>query len=60
MSAEGQKYRETISINSGLNFIHIMDSVEVYARQWEKREQEDMDTLSKWVRSLTPIRIKQP
>jgi len=39
-----------------------MDSVEVYARQWEKREKEDIDTLSelvKNVRSLIQIRIKK-
>jgi hypothetical protein len=38
-----------------------MDSVEDYARQWEKREKEDLDTLSEWVksvRSLIHIRIK--
>ena len=38
-----------------------MDSVEDYARQWAKREKEDVDTLSEWVkavRSLIQIRIK--
>jgi len=38
-----------------------MDSVEDYARQWAKREKEDLDILSEWVksvRSLTQIRIK--
>jgi hypothetical protein len=38
-----------------------MDSVEDYARQWAKREKEDLDTLSEWVknvRSLIQIRIK--
>ena len=38
-----------------------MDSLEDYARQWAKREKEDLDTLSKWVksvRSLIQIRIK--
>jgi len=37
-----------------------MDSVEDYARQWAKREKEDLDTLSEWVksvRSLIQIRI---
>ena len=32
-----------------------MDSVEDYARQWTKREKEDLDTLSEW--SLIQIRI---
>ena len=39
-----------------------MDSVEDYVRQWEKRENEDLDTLSEWVkslRSLIQIRIKK-
>ena len=38
-----------------------MDSVEEYARQWAKREMEDIDTLSEWVkslRSLIRVRIK--
>jgi hypothetical protein len=37
-----------------------MDSVEEYARQWAKREKEDLGTLSEWVksvRSLIQIRI---
>jgi len=40
----------------------LMDSVEDYARQWAKREKEDLDTLSecvKSVRSLIQIRIKK-
>jgi hypothetical protein len=39
-----------------------MDSVEDYASQWAKREKEDLDTLSEWVksvRSLIQIRIKK-
>jgi hypothetical protein len=39
-----------------------MDSVEDYARQWAKREKEDLDILSEWVksvRSLIQIRIKK-
>jgi hypothetical protein len=40
-----------------------MDSVEDYARQWAKREKEDLDTLSEWekksVRSLIQIKIKK-
>ena len=40
-----------------------MDSVEDYARQWEKRAKEDLDTLSEWVKivmSTIQIRIKTP
>ena len=29
-----------------------MDSVEDYARQWTKREKEDLDTLSEWAKSV--------
>ena len=39
-----------------------MDSVVDYARQWAKREKEDLDTLSEWVKSvksLKQIRIKK-
>jgi hypothetical protein len=39
-----------------------MDSFEDYARQWAKREKEDLDTLSEWVksvRSFIQIRIKK-
>jgi hypothetical protein len=38
-----------------------MDSVEDYARQWVKREKEDLDTLHEWMKSvrlLIQIRIK--
>jgi hypothetical protein len=58
--AKGLNYRETKSINWKQNFKIFMDSVEDYARQWAKREKEDLDTLSEWVksvRSLKQIRI---
>ena len=29
-----------------------MDSVDDYARHWTKREKEDLDTLSEWVKSV--------
>ena len=57
---KGPKYREPQSINWKHNFRMLMDSVEDYARQWAKREKEDLDTLSEWVksvRSLIQIRI---
>ena len=60
--ARGPKYRELKSINWRHNFKILMDSVEDYARQWEKREKEDLDTLSEWVksvRSLIQIIIKR-
>jgi hypothetical protein len=60
--AKGPKYREPKSINSKHNIKILMDSVEDYARQWAKREKEDLDTLFEWmksVRSLIQIRIKK-
>ena len=42
------------------NFEILMDSVEDYARQWERHEKEDLYTLSEWVKSvrlLMQIRI---
>ena len=60
--AKGPKYREPKSINWKHNIKILMDSVEDYARQWAKREKEDLDTLSEWVksvRSLIQIRIKK-
>jgi hypothetical protein len=39
-----------------------MDSVEDYARQWVKREKEDLDTLSEWLKSVNSLiqnRIKK-
>jgi hypothetical protein len=61
--AKESKYRESKTINRKHNIKIIMDSVEDYARQWEKREKEDLYTLSEWVksvRSLMQIRIKKP
>ena len=60
--AKGPKYREPKSINWKHNFKILMDSVEDYARQWAKREKEDVDILSEWVksvRSLIQIRSKR-
>jgi DNA/RNA endonuclease G (NUC1) len=45
-----------------VNFKILMDSVEDYARQWAKREKENLVILSelvKSVRSLIQIRIKK-
>ena len=58
--ARQRAYRDPKSINWKHNFKILMYSVEDYARQWEKREKEDLDTLSEWVksvRSLIQIRI---
>jgi hypothetical protein len=60
--AKEHKYRELKSINWKHNFKILMDSVEDYARQWAKREKEDLDILSEWgksVRSLIEITVKK-
>jgi hypothetical protein len=56
------KYREPKSINWTHNFKILMDFVKDYARQWTKREMEDLYTRSelvKSVRSFIQIRIKK-
>jgi hypothetical protein len=60
--AKGPTYREPKSINWKHNYEILMDSVEDYARQLAKREKEDLDILSEWVksvRSLIQIRINK-
>ena len=60
--ARRPKYREPKTTNWKHNFKILMDYVEDYARQWAKREKENLDTLSEWmkcVRSLIQIRIKK-
>jgi hypothetical protein len=34
-----------------------MDSVADYARQWTKREKEDLYTLSEWVKSVRSLNM---
>jgi len=34
-----------------------MDSVEDYVRQWIKREKEEVDTLSEWVKAIRRHKI---
>ena len=50
--AKGPKYREPQPINWKYNFKLVMDSVEDYARQWARREKDEVDTLSEWVKSV--------
>ena len=54
MSVSTYIYRQPKSINWKHNF-KILDSVEDYARQWAKREKEDLYTLSEWVKSLRSL-----
>ena len=50
MFAKGPK-----SINWKHNFEILMDSVEDYARQWAKREKENLDTLFEWMKSVVSL-----
>ena len=48
--------------NPCTRFKILMDSVEDYARQWVKREKEDLNTLSEWLKSVNSLiqnRIKK-
>ena len=47
---KGPKFREPRSFNWRQNFLSIMNDVEDYAKRWAKREDEEVDTLSEWVR----------
>jgi hypothetical protein len=49
---KGPKFRESRSFNWRQNFVSIMNSVEDYAKRWAKREKEELDTLSEWVKSI--------
>jgi hypothetical protein len=49
------KYREPKSINWKHNFKILMDSVADYARQWGKRANEDLYSLSEWMKSVKSL-----
>jgi hypothetical protein len=42
-------------LTGNYNFKILVDSVEDYARQWAKREKEDLDTRSEWVKSVMSL-----
>jgi hypothetical protein len=52
---KGPKFREPRSYNWRENFISIMNAVEDYAKWWAKRENEELITLSEWVKSIRGI-----
>ena len=52
---KGPKFREPRSFNWRQNFVSIMNAVEDYAKRWAKRENEEVDTLSEWVKSIKGI-----
>ena len=40
---------------TGQNFEIIMDACEAYARQWGKKEDVELDTLSEWIKSIGEV-----
>ena len=57
--SKGPKYREPRSIDWNYNFKFLMDAVENYARKWIKRKQEDIDSLSEWLKAVRSLILKR-
>ena len=52
---KGPKFREPVSFSWHQNFDIIMDACEIYARQWVKKEDVELDTLSEWIKSIGDV-----
>ena len=52
---KGPKFREPVSFSWHQKFDIIMDACEIYARQWAKREDVELDTLSEWIKSIGDV-----
>ena len=52
---KGPKFREPVSFSWHQNFDIIMDACETYARQWAKKEDVELDTLSEWIKSIGEV-----
>ena len=52
---KGPKFREPVSFSWHQNFDIIMDACEIYARQWTKKEDVELDTLSEWIKSIGDV-----
>ena len=52
---KGPKFREPVSFSWHQNFDIIMDACEIYARQWAKKEDVELDTLSEWIKSIGDV-----
>ena len=52
---KGSKFREPVSFSWHQNFDIIMDACEAYARQWAKKEDVALDTLSEWIKSIGEV-----
>ena len=53
--SKGPKYREPVSYSWHQNFGIIMDACEEYARQWAKKEDVEVNTLSEWIKSIANV-----
>ena len=56
---KGPKFREPVSFSWHQNFDIIMDAREAYARQWAKKEDIELDTLSEWIKSISELVIRK-
>ena len=52
---KGPKFKEPVSFSWHQNFDIIMDAYEAYARQWAKKEDVELDTLSEWIKSIGEV-----
>ena len=52
---KGPKFREPVSFSWHQNFDIIMDGCKAYARQWAKKEDVELDTLSEWIKSIGEV-----
>ena len=52
---KGPKFREPVSFSWHQNFDIIMDACETYARQWAKKEDVELDTLSERINSIGDV-----
>ena len=53
--SQGQKLREPVSFSWHQNFDITMVACEAYARQWVKKEDVELDTLSEWIKSIGEV-----
>lgn len=53
--SKGPKNREPRSTNCNYNFKILMDAKKDYARKWIKREQEETDSLSEWIKAVSSL-----
>ena len=52
---KGPKFREPVSFSWHQNFDIIMDACDIYVRQWAKKEDVELETLSEWIKSIGDV-----